>query len=80
MPNKISTQQIEKINLTSVIKDIIHTRAYTGEPAYKWLDETWSVMDILEAISTNNIKNKEEGIKYLLDIAHLFGKDKKNLI
>jgi hypothetical protein len=76
MTEKMSQEQIEKIYLTCVVKDLIHTRAYSGDPAYKWLDETWSVREILEALSTNNIESKEEGVRYLLDIAHLFGKDK----
>ena len=76
MTEKISQEQIEKIYLTCVVKDLIHTRAYSGDPAYKWLDETWSVREILEALSTNNIESKEEGVRYLLDIAHLFGKDR----
>ena len=77
MSNKISQQEIEKIYLTCVVKDLIHTRAYSGDPAYKWLDETWSAIDILGAMSEKNINNKEDGIRYLLDIAHLFGKDKQ---
>ena len=76
MSNKVSQQEIEKIYLTCVVKDLIHTRAYSGDPAYKWLDETWSVRDILETLRYTTYTDKEESVQYLLDIAHLFGKDK----
>ena len=77
MAEKMTPEKIEMVYLTCVIKDIIHVKAYENNPAYKWLDETWSVMDIMEAIHSNNIKSKEEGIEYLLSIAHLLGKDKR---
>jgi hypothetical protein len=76
MSNKVSQQEIEKIYLTCVVKDLIHTRAYSGDPAYKWLDETWSVRDILETLRYTTYTDKEESVQYLLDIAHLFGKDR----
>lgn len=71
-----TVNQKDIINIIAKVKDHIHTMAYSNSPAYKWLDETMSIHDILEAMELNGIDNKEDAIKYLLDMAHLFGKDR----
>lgn len=71
-----TVNQKDIVYVISQVKDHIQTMAYSNSPAYKWLDETMSIHDILEAMELNGIDNKEDAIKYLLDIAHLFGKDR----
>lgn len=69
-------EQKEILNVLIQVKDHIMTNSYGPNPAYKWLSESWSNHDIAEAIDENNLCTKEETIRYLLDIAHLFGKDR----
>lgn len=76
MANNTKENNVQLIQLTCMVKDHIHTQAYSGDPAYKWLDETWSVMELMESIKDNNVHTKDEAIRYFLDIAHLFGKDR----
>ena len=71
-----TVNQKDIVQVIAQVKDHIHTMAYSNSPAYKWLDETFSVYDILETMELNGIDNKEDTIKYLLDMAHLFGKDR----
>lgn len=76
MTNSKQEAHDELIYLVSRVKDHIHTQAYSGDPSYKWLDQAWSVLDLLESIKENNLHSKDEAIRYFLDIAHLFGKDR----
>ena len=64
------------ISVVAQVKDHIHTQAYTSDPSYKWLDECWSVYDIMETMVENKLYTKEATVKWLLDVAHLFGKDR----
>ena len=74
MANTLKQKDI--VHVITQVKDHIHTMAYSNSPAYKWLNEKWSTHDILEAMELNGIDNKEDIIKHLLDMAHLFGKDR----
>ena len=66
----------ELVYLLHVVKDYIHVQAQWGDPSYKWLDESWSTHDIMETMVENKLYTKEATIKWLLDLAHLFGKDR----
>ena len=66
----------EIIHVVAQVKDHIHTQAFGNNPSYKWLDECWSVHDIMETMVENKLYTKDSVIKWLLDVAHLFGKDR----
>lgn len=76
MKNYTKKEKDEMLYITAQVKDHIHTQAYSNNPVYKWLDESWSVLDILGTIEENSFHNKDETVQYLLDLAHLFGKDR----
>ena len=76
MTNNTKENNVQLVFLTCVVKDYIHTQAWSGDPSYKWLDQSWSVIELMESIKDNNIHSKEDAIRHFLDIAHLFGKDR----
>ena len=69
-------QQKDIVKIVTEVKDHILTESYGRNPAYKWLQDTWTTNDIVSALHENNITSKDEAIQYLLDMAHLFGKDR----
>ena len=69
-------QQKDIVKIVTEVKDHILTESYGRNPAYKWLCDTWTTHDIVAEMHENNISTKDEAIQYLLDIAHLFGKDR----
>ena len=69
-------EQKEILNVVRQVKDHIMIESFGRNPAYKWLQDTWTTNDIVSALHENNITSKDEAIQYLLDMAHLFGKDR----
>ena len=58
------------------VKDCIQLGVYSNRPGYKWLQDTWSNNDILEAMWENDLRYTEETIEHLESMIHLFGKDR----
>jgi len=69
-------EQKDIIKVLCSVKEHITLQSYKNKPAYKWLNERWSTHDILEAMEINQLYTKEDTIKHLEDMAHLFGKDR----
>ena len=64
------------IKVLCSVKEEITLKSYQNLPAYKWINDRWSTHDILNAMEVNGLDNKKETLRYLEDMAHLFGMDK----
>ena len=76
MKDYTKEERYKIINTLCDVKTDITYRSYSNSPTYKWLNDSWSSSDILAVMEENELYTKGEVLKYLEDIAHLFGKDR----